>query len=174
MSSFWETPRKTVFRKWIFQIHFYAGLIAGLLWTVVGLTGSALVFVPELRRLEVPGWTRVQPVVESLPIETLVQRFQQQRPSDRMHSIYFDFKPDWGLNFRTVAANGDRIHSFVDQYRGTLLGSVNYNHSPLQWIYDLHSDLQAAATGRKTDAWFAFALIFASSSGILLWWRGRR
>ena len=34
-----------------------------------------------------------------------------------MHSIYYDFKPEWGLNFRAIAANGDRIHSFVDQYR---------------------------------------------------------
>ena len=172
--SYWRNPRKTVARRWIFQIHFYGGLIAGLLWTTVGITGSAIVFVPELRRLEVSGWTRVQPSGQPMPIETLVQRFHGERPTDRMHSIYFDFKPAWGWNFRTVAANGDRIHSFVDQYRGTLLGSVDYNHSALQWIYDLHSDLQGGESGLKANAWFAFALLIASSSGILLWWRGRR
>ncbi len=58
---FWKSPRETALRRWIFQIHFYAGLMAGLVWTVVGLTGSAIVFVPELRRIEVPGWTRVRP-----------------------------------------------------------------------------------------------------------------
>ncbi|MBV8731107.1 MAG: PepSY domain-containing protein [Acidobacteriia bacterium] len=174
MSSFWETPRKTAFRKWMFQIHFYAGLIAGLLWTVVGITGSAIVFVPELRRLEVPGWTRVEPTARPLPLETLIQRFQKERPTDRMHSIYFDFKADWGLNIRTVATNGDRIHSFVDQYRGTLLGSVDYNHRALQWIYDLHSDLQFHTKGLTANAWFAFGLMLASSTGLLLWWRGRR
>jgi uncharacterized iron-regulated membrane protein len=172
--SFWTSPRKTRARWWIFQIHFYAGLIAGLLWTVVGLTGSVIVFVPELRRVEVPGWTRVLPAGHALPIDEVVRRFQQQRPTDRMHSIYFDFKPDWGWNIRTVAGNGDRIHSFVDQYRGTLLGSVDYNHSALQWVYDLHSELQGKKTGLEWNAWFAFALCVASIAGILLWWRGSR
>jgi uncharacterized iron-regulated membrane protein len=123
MSAFWQTPRKTALRKWIFEIHFYVGLIAGLLWTVVGVTGSVIVFVPELRRLEAPGWTLVKPAGQYLPVETLVSQFLKERPGDRMHSIYYDFKPNWGLNFRSIAPNGDRIHSFVDQYRGTLLGS---------------------------------------------------
>ncbi|MGA3238141.1 MAG: PepSY-associated TM helix domain-containing protein [Bryobacteraceae bacterium] len=172
--KFWQTPRKTAARWWILQIHFYAGMIAGLLWTVVGVTGSAIVFVPELRRLEVPGWTRVQPAGPALPIEMLVERYHRERPTERMHSIYFDFKPDWGWNFRTIAANGDRIHSFVDPYRGTLLGSVDYNHSALQWVYDLHSELQNQKPGLNANAWFAFALVAASTSGLLLWWRGRR
>ncbi len=140
----------------------------------MGLTGSAIVFAPELRRLEAPGWTRVQLAGQALPIETLVERFLKEHPTDRMHSIYFDFKPDWGLNFRTVAPNGDRIHSFIDQYRGALVGRVNYNHSALQWIYDLHSELKGEKPGLEVNAWFAFVLAAASTSGLLLWWRGRR
>ena len=172
--TFWREPQKTVARRWIFDIHFYAGLIAGLLWLVVGLTGSVIVFVPELRRLEVPGWTRVEPAGERLPIEELCQRILQERPGERMVNVQFDFKPSWGLNFRTINADGERIHTFVDPYRGNLLGSVNYNHSSLQWIYDLHSDLRGGAAGREVNAWFAFALCVLASAGILLWWRGRR
>jgi uncharacterized iron-regulated membrane protein len=52
LSKFRQTPRKTTARRWLFQVHFYAGIIAGLLWTIVGLSGSVIVFVPELRRLE--------------------------------------------------------------------------------------------------------------------------
>jgi uncharacterized iron-regulated membrane protein len=176
-SSFWKSPRKTVLRRWLFNIHFYAGLIAGLLWLVVSVTGSVVVFAPELRRLEVSGWTRVEPIGQPLPLETLLQHFHEERPTDKMYSIYFDFKPTWGLNFRSVAANGDRIHTFVDQYRGNLLASVNYNarsHSPLQAIYDLHAELLGGPVGKKINAGFAFALCAMSISGILLWWRGRR
>jgi uncharacterized iron-regulated membrane protein len=170
--SFWTAPRKTRTRRWFWYIHFCAGLIAGLLWTVVGLTGSFLVFVPELRRLEVPGWTKVQPSGQPLPIERLAQNLLRERPGDQMNSMYWDFKPDWSLNFRTAAPNGDRIHSFIDPYRGTVLGSVNYQHSSIQWLYDLHADLLGHDTGRKVNAWFAFVLALASTSGILLWWRG--
>jgi uncharacterized iron-regulated membrane protein len=172
--SFWTAPRKTRIRHWIFEIHFYGGLIAGLLWLVVGLTGSLIVFVPELRRVEVPGWTRVEPAGEPLPIETLAQNLLKERPGDSLYSMYWDFKPTWGLNFRTVAPNGDRIHSFIDQYRGTVLASVNYNHSGLQWFYDLHADLLGHTPGRKVNAWFAFALVLAATSGMLLWWRGAK
>ncbi|OFW42426.1 MAG: hypothetical protein A3J28_04760 [Acidobacteria bacterium RIFCSPLOWO2_12_FULL_60_22] len=172
--TFWQAPRKTAARRWIFNIHFYGGLIAGLLWLVVGLTGSVIVFVPELRRLEAPGWTRVEPTGQPLALETLWQRVHKGRPADKMASIYFDFKPTWAWNFRSVADNGDRIHTFVDQYRGHLLASVNYNHSLLQWVYDLHADLLGGQRGREVNAWFAFALCVVTSGGVLLWWRGCR
>jgi uncharacterized iron-regulated membrane protein len=143
-------------------------------WLVVGVTGSVVVFVPELRRMEVPGWTRVEPAGTQLPLETLLERVLKNRAGDRMVSIYFDFKPNWSLNYRSVAVNGDRVHTFVDQYRGNILGSINYNHSRLQWVYDLHADLLGGTAGRKVNAWFAFALGIASSAGMLLWWRGQQ
>jgi uncharacterized iron-regulated membrane protein len=173
-SNFWTAPRKTRARWWFWHIHFWTGLLAGLLWTVVGLTGSLLVFIPELRRFEVPGSTKVVPTGRPLPIQETVDRLLAQRPGDRMYSIYWDFKPDWGLNLRTVSPSGDRIHNFVDQYRGTLLGSVNYDHSRLQWFYDLHETLLSGEPGRRVNAWFAFALALASTLGVLLWWRGMR
>lgn len=114
----------------------------------------------------------MRPAGQTLPLETLVERLHRARPTDRLHSIYSDFKPDWALNFRTVAANGDRIHSFIDPYRGTMLGSIDYNHSALQWVYDLHSDLKGERIGLAVNAWFAFALAIASTAGLLLWWRG--
>lgn len=171
-SLFWTTPRQTRARWWFWQVHFWVGLVSGLLWVVVGLTGSLLVFIPEFRRLEVPGWTKVTPAGEALPIQTTVDLLLAKRPGDKMYSIYWDFKPDWGLNLRTVSPEGHRIHNFIDQYRGTLLGSVDYDKSRLQWFYDLHADLLAGETGRKVNAWFAFLLAAVATLGLLLWWRG--
>lgn len=173
-ASFWTAPRKTRARWWFWQLHFWIGLIAGALWTVVGLTGSLIVFVPELRRTEVPGWTKVTPTAHALSIQQTVDTLLAHRPGDRMYSLYWDFKPEWALNLRTVAPNGDRIHSFVDQYRGIVLGSVNYRTSKLQWFYNLHETLLSGDNGRRVNAWFAFTLAIASTFGLLLWWRGIR
>ena len=170
--SFLAAPRQTRLRFWLFQLPFYAGLVAGLLWLVVGVSWSLLVFIPELRRLEVPGWTKVAQAGRPLPIQTIVNDLLASRPGDKPISIYWDFQPDWALNVRTLAPNGDRIHSFVDQYRSVNLGSVNYHHTWLQWFYDLHADLLGGLTGRAVNAWFAFALLLVASSGVLLWWRG--
>jgi uncharacterized iron-regulated membrane protein len=173
-ASFWTTPRQTRARWWFWQIHFWTGLVAGLLWLVIGLTGSIIVFVPELRRVEVPGWTKVVPAAQTIPIQKSVDLLLAQRPRDKMFSISWEFKPDWAINLRTVAPNGDRVHNFVDQYRGTLLGSVDYNQSKLQWFYDLHADLLKGDSGREVNAWFAFILAIGATLGMLLWWRGIR
>lgn len=171
-ASFWESPRKTKLRYWAWQLHFYFGLTAGLLWLVVGISGSILVFIPELRRLEVPGWTKVVEQGQPKPIEEVVGTLLRERPGDKPLTMYWDFKSNWGLNLRTVAPNGDRIHSFLDPYRAVNLGSVNYHTTWLQWFYDLHADLLGGSTGRTVNAWFAFALVLASFTGLLLWWRG--
>jgi uncharacterized iron-regulated membrane protein len=179
--SFWNTPRKTVIRRWSFWIHFYAGLIAGLLFAVVGITGSFIVFVPELRVLEVRGSADVRPVGQTLPLETLFQKVKQARPHDSFESFSsaseresFVFTPYKALNFRTFAPNGDRIQTFIDPYTGKILCEYNYHHRFLQKIYNLHADLLGGTRGRTLNAWFAMLLLVVSVTGLLLWWRGRK
>jgi uncharacterized iron-regulated membrane protein len=172
--TFWNSPRKTRVRRWIFYVHFYAGLIAGLIFTVVGITGSAIEFVPELRRLEVPGGTHVLPTAQTLPIEILRQKVKEVRPHDTFVNINFEMGRDKALSFRTASPQGERIHTFVNQYTGAVLYQDNYNHRFLQKIYDLHSDLLGGTTGRTLNAWFAILLLVVSLAGILLWWRGRK
>jgi uncharacterized iron-regulated membrane protein len=178
---FWTDPRKTRLRKWIFYIHFYAGLIAGLLFTVVGITGSAIVFVPELRVMEAPRDAVVHPVGSPLPLQTIFDRIRQSRPQDYIESFSsaneresFELTPEKSLNFRTYAPNGDRIQTFIDQYTGKILCQYNYNRRFLQKIYELHDNLLAGLTGRKVNAWFAMLLLVVSVAGLLLWWRGRK
>ena len=173
-ATFWHSPRKTSVRRWIFYVHFYAGLIAGLLFAVVGITGSVIVFVPELRRLEVPGATNVRPTLQRLPLEVLWQKAKEVRPHDKYENINFEMGPTKALSFRSASPKGERIHTFVDQYTGRVLYQDNYNHRVLQKIYDLHSDLLVGIRGRTLNAWFAVLLAVVSTAGIFLWWRGRK
>jgi uncharacterized iron-regulated membrane protein len=172
--SFWSVPHKTALRRWIFQTHFYAALFSGLVLTMLGLTGSLIVFIPELRRLEVPGATRVVPNGTPVPLEILCERFHQRRPGDTLISIYSDFKPTWALDFVSRTPNGDRIHTFVDPFTGTFQISYNYSHRFLQTIFDLHANLLAGPTGRIVNGWFAVIFGLGSTTGLFLWWRGSR
>jgi len=83
------------------------------------------------------------------------------------------------IKSRIFRAKGERIHTFIDQYTGQILGQFNYNHRFLQKIYEAHDNLLGAVfgrktTGRKINAWFASLLMIVSLAGILLWWRGAR
>jgi uncharacterized iron-regulated membrane protein len=179
--SFWTSPRNTSLRRWSFYIHFYAGLIAGLLFSVVGVTGSILVFVPELRVLEVPGHAEVRPTTERLPFETLFQVVRKSRPNDFIESFSsaserasFELAPNKALNFRSYSPTQERIQTFIDPYTGKIICQYNYDHRFLQKIYDLHDNLLGGLTGRLINAWFAMLLLGVSFAGLLLWWRGRK
>lgn len=179
--SFWKDPRKTKIRRWIFYIHFYAGVIAGLLFTVVGITGSIIVFVPELRVIEAPGNAVVRPNTHSLPLQTILEEVRRSRPHDYIESFSsanerdsFELTPSKSLNFRSYAPNGDRIQTFIDQYTGSIIAQYDYNHRFLQQIYELHDNLLTGLKGRKVNAWFAMLMMIVSIAGLLLWWRGRR
>ncbi len=180
-ASFWTIPRKTSLRRWAFYVHFYAGLIAGLLFSVVGLTGSILVFVPELRVLEVPGHAEVHPIGQKLPLETLFQIIKKSRPNDFIESfssaserVSFELTPNKALNFRSYSPTGERIQTFIDPYTGAIICQYNYNHRFLQKIYDLHENLLGGLAGKLINAWFAMLLLIVSIAGLLLWWRGRK
>jgi len=179
--SFWTSPRNTALRRWSFYVHFYTGLVAGIVFSVVGLTGSILVFVPELRVLEVPGRAEVRQTGQRVPLETLFQVVRKSRPNDRIESFSsaserdsFEFSPDKALNFRSYSTADERFQTFVDPYSGKIICQYNYNHRFLQKIYDLHEYLLAGLTGKKINAWFAMLLLVVSLAGLLLWWRGRK
>ncbi len=179
--SFWLAPRKTSLRRWSFYVHFYAGLIAGLLFTVVGITGSILVFIPELRVLEVPGHAVVHPEGQRLSLDSIYEIVKRSRPNDTIESFSsasernsFELTPEKALNFRSFSPQRERIQTFIDPYTGKILCQYNYNHRFLQKIYDLHDNLLGGLTGRKINSWFAMLLWVVSIAGLLLWWRGKK
>ena len=50
-TTWWYTPHRTRTRRVLFQVHFWLGVLLGLYTVVIGITGSALVFLPELMAL---------------------------------------------------------------------------------------------------------------------------
>jgi uncharacterized iron-regulated membrane protein len=172
--DFWRNPRKTTLRRWIFYVHFYGGIVAGLLLSLVGITGSVITFAPELRILEVPGAATVVPTGQTVTFEKLWQTVREARPHDSFVTLNVGLGPAKGLNFRTESPRKERIHTYIDQYTGKILYQDNYHNRLLQKIYDLHSDLLLGITGRTINAWFAILLSIISITGLLLWWRGRK
>ena len=167
-------PRQSRFRYWVWQMHIYLGLATGLVLAVLGLTGSLVVYLPELRRAVVPGGTIVEVRGQALPLEASLQAWRSARPADALRSLYLDGGDAMALNFRSVSPSGERIHTFIDQYTARPVFVHNYEHSTLEWFFRLHADLLAGETGRWVVGWFGLALALMSVSGLLLWWRGLR
>jgi len=169
-----HAPRESRLRWWLWQLHLYGGVATGLVLVALGLTGSLLVYLPELRRAVVPGGTAVEARGEWRPLQESLEAVQRVRPGDRLYSLYLDGGRDKALNFRTVSPRGERIHTFVDPYTARVMYQHNYEQSTLEWFFRLHAELLMGDTGLWVDGWFGLTLAFLSLSGIVLWWRGVR
>jgi uncharacterized iron-regulated membrane protein len=172
--SFLASPRRSTARRWLFQVHLWIGLLLGPVIGVVGLTGAIVVFRYELNRMTTPGTAYVQPKGPRLTIDELTARVQAARPDDRITQVAWGAEsgPTAAWNFRATSPEGHRIHTFIDQYTGTITGRDDYQEKWMQWFYDLHAYLLAGDTGEFLNGFVGLAAVVLSLTGLVVWWPG--
>jgi uncharacterized iron-regulated membrane protein len=159
-------------REWLFQIHLWLGLVLGLVVGTVGLTGAIVVFRYELNRMTVPGTAYVEEQSQRLSIDILTARVRADRPEDQIAQVSWEVGPDTAWNYRSLSPEGHRIHTFIDQYTGEIVGQENYQDKTLQWFFDLHAYLLAGDTGKMLNGFVALTTIILSLTGLVIWWPG--
>lgn len=75
-------------------LHGYAGVIAGILLIIIGLTGSVLVFSEELDHFLNPQLLQVVLQDERVPLETVLNTVREARPDLKTHRVIVPQKPD--------------------------------------------------------------------------------
>jgi uncharacterized iron-regulated membrane protein len=176
MTSGWlrrllHRPRHSQLRFWIFQIHLYSGLALGLVTTVVGVTGSIIVYKPEMERLEAGSITRVESAGEPRPLSELHRR-AQAATRKRIERVYIWGGPQAAWAFRASRGGTEREYIYVDQYRGRVLGTYPMDGTWLQWIYDLHDNLLLGRSGLIANGIGAWLLILMCATGMVVWFPG--
>jgi uncharacterized iron-regulated membrane protein len=170
----WHTPRKSSARRWAFYIHLYSGLIVGLLILVVSLTGSIVVYRPEIERTLIWRVSHVPPGSRPVSIQALYDAVRASQPKN--HKIINAYLyPQSGLawSFRVQGPKG-RVQVYVDQYRGTILGEDHFRGKATEWIYDLHVNLLSGKTGLLVNGIGALVLTAMCLTGLVIWWPGQK
>jgi len=171
--TFLDAPRRSTARRWLFQIHLWAGLVLGPLIGVVGLTGSVVVFRYELNRVTTPGTAYVEPQGARLTLDELAAIVQAARPEDTPRNVgWGEVGPQNAWNFRAESPEGHRIHTFINQYTGEITGRDDYHDKWLQWFYDLHAELLGGDTGMFLNGFVGVAAALLSVTGLVVWWPG--
>jgi uncharacterized iron-regulated membrane protein len=171
--SFLTAPRKTTFRRWLFQIHLWLGLILGPIIGIVGLTGAIIVFRYELNRVTTPGTAYVEPGETPLTIDEIVTRVHKARPGDTLRQAgWGEVGPGNAWNFRSQSPDGHRIHTYVNQYTGAITGMDDYQGKWMQWFFDLHAQLLAGDTGEFINGFIGLTAVLLSVTGLVIWWPG--
>lgn len=164
-------------RRWLRAVHLWLGLTVGAVLALAGLTGTVLVFYPELDGLAVPARasdTRPIGAAELARVEAALRHLHD--------------RGEWRLELPRAA--GDAIVArhldgragfaplmvAVDPASGAVLWQRRWGATGLSWIYDLHYTLLAGETGRLVLALTAIAALPLLLGGLWLWWPppGRR
>lgn len=160
------------------RVHLWLGLSIGLLFVLLGLTGSALVFYVEIdaalnraaigeARGPAPDWS--SPVWDRV-LATAGERWSggdwsfeatgeggaipaRHYPPSLHHGHHAEREMVW------FSADGSEV------VRAEPWGSY-----PMSWLYELHMHLLAGETGRQVVGWSGVAMLVLLVTGIAAWW----
>jgi uncharacterized iron-regulated membrane protein len=169
------------------KIHLWLGLALGLFLSVIGLTGSALVFFqeidqalnPELRIVAAPpqgrsAWRPLEDIAEAARkgiAGNATLGFSYWPQSDDQAFLFYYRLPVAG------AQKPQTWHVFVDPYEAKVTGARLWRDpenvfrgSFVRFLFDLHYDLLWPVTGDIVVGVMAVLAFVSTLTGVYLWW----
>ncbi|NJA07312.1 PepSY domain-containing protein [Methylococcaceae bacterium WWC4] len=177
-----KTYRNNIRKFWL-KLHLALALSVGLLFVILGLTGSCNVFYYELRE-----WNLAKPMALSnqqpLPLDHLLQIVQTEHP--QRQGSWSLLLPGYGADYLLAEyLNPEETRSemfaplevLVDPYTGRIAEQSFWGRTLPSKLYEIHAALMLGTLGKEAGQ-LGFntvsslgALLFLSClSGLYLWW----
>ncbi|HEU0307058.1 MAG TPA: PepSY-associated TM helix domain-containing protein [Lysobacter sp.] len=155
-------PWRHRLRAMLSWLHLWIGLAMGVLFALLGLSGSVLTFHSELLLAQHPQIAAQQPVANGAVLSHLMETWASRgmtaidvpRPS----------MPAWQGYF----ADDSRRYFATDT--GELLLTRTTGNDWLLWLHELHTHFLAGETGEEVVGITGWIACFLLLSGLYLWW----
>jgi len=176
--GFLDKPQRLWWRRAIFQIHLWVGLVLCLYMVVIGLTGSLLVFARELERYAYRG--ELQSIaakdIQDLPEKTIpaiLTGMKENHPTFRITVLYVPERV--GDRYEVFALDGMRTRFlFAEPQTGEIQENIDSSKSWMTWLADLHFRLLGGKIGFIVNGIGAACLLLLNITGMIVWWSGLR
>jgi uncharacterized iron-regulated membrane protein len=170
---------RRVWRKLLYLSHLWIGLILGLYFSLLGLTGSSLIFKNELNRVFERNLHQIAVPADKTraSLDTIVQTFKQTTFGAKIGSIILPEKPDETITivYRSIQPNqpGGARHDwrqcFINPYSGAIVGDEIGGGEFFHTIRNLHARLLLEDVGINLNRYGVLFIIVLLISGIWLW-----
>lgn len=163
------------------RIHLWLGLSLGLVFTVIGVTGSALVFYTGIDAALHP----VVRVGQDGPAPTLAAPVWD-RALATGRARWHDPGGRWSLEvtgdggviparyYPAPGHHGDRQMVWFSADGTRIVRAAPWGGYLMSWLYQLHMQLLAGDLGSQLVGWSGVAMLLLMVSGVIAWWpRGR-
>jgi uncharacterized iron-regulated membrane protein len=168
-------PQQLAVRRLNFQVHLWAGIILTLYLIVIGVTGSMLVFRPELERLcGLKPWQGIRVKEPLADIATVVENLRAAYPRYRIVSVNAPGEND--ATFVAILEGRGRIKVACAPQEGKVLGEFPRGENWLDVVQELHETLliQRRGQGRMLNGIGGAFLLLLNATGMVIWWPGIR
>lgn len=183
------------FRRLMFQIHMWVGLILGLLLALLGLSGSILVYDDAIGELLAPV-PRATAQGKELPLSKIIEAARAAAGRGAMQ-IGLAREADDPISVRVTQSRAGEGRSeprapqgsgaqagpprqqpatqvFIDPVSGAVLGSRKAQLPPiLAFSHQLHGNFLMGREGRQFVGWLGVAMLALGVTGLVLWWPKR-
>ncbi|GBO54758.1 hypothetical protein APA_2809 [Pseudanabaena sp. lw0831] len=163
-------------RNLVRSLHGSIGLLMGLLFLIVSLTGAGIVFHEELDHAINQSWHKVDVQTAMVPLDDIISPAQKAHPELPVQSVSFPKQSDGTFTVTMTDKNGHRLETFVNPYTGAILGERVWEYSLTGFLYTLHHELFLGNIGMIILIVVGIALLLMSITGVILWtgWRKLR
>jgi uncharacterized iron-regulated membrane protein len=165
-------PQSLRARRALFQVHLWVALLVGVYVVVMSVTGSAVVFRPDVSRWLVP---RAVPSAEGsrLVAEALDAAIRETYLEYEVVRVTESFRPNGPVSV-LLASNGQEHGRLFDPYAVADMGeSFPMPVRVIEWLTDLHDNLLADTTGRKINGVGGVLMLVLCVTGLVIWWPGK-
>ncbi len=164
-------------RQFIFPLHRYLGLGVGIIFAIVGLTGSLLVFQHELEYAAITfRYNAIVPQPHRLSPEAVLKHVETHYGNQEniaIAAIDLAPTPTTPDKVKIKPPNQPSLELLVNPYTGEIIGEANAN-SFFRWIHRLHDRLLIGRIGsfdlgKIIVGVSAFLFFVINLTGVILW-----
>lgn len=158
------------------RVHLWLGLSLGLLFALAGLTGSVLVFYPEIDNALVPGLRAVPSDARPASWQAVFERVRRDFP-ERNGAWRIEVTPGGGpipLRYYKPVETRDKAFAplmvWLDPRDLSTVRAGLWGEYPSTWIYALHWQLLSGKTGQVVMGIAGLVMLAMLGTGLAIWW----
>lgn len=168
--------RRGWLRRAIFQVHLWTGLAVGLYAVAISVSGSILVYAPQLgegahRDLRRAAASDVDGHPVLSPAQA-VERVRAAMPGRSLLNVQVASEPQQA-HVVGLLEQGEYRVVFVHPITGEVSPAVQARGTVIGWIERLHSNFFSGRPGRVANGIGALLLVLLATTGFVIWWPGR-
>jgi uncharacterized iron-regulated membrane protein len=170
--SWARRPQDLWVRKALFQIHLWLGIGIGLYVLLISVSGSMVVYLPELSKKFARKPVFVTESSHRMSLDELKQIAHRDHPEYEVNSVLESTERNRPVTV-VLERKKKRRPLFFDPYTGADLGNPESRmEAAIQWVVDLHGNLLLGKTGRFVNGIGSALVTLIALTGIVIWWPG--